>query len=242
MGISSGAAAFQLAYQLSPIVLTGGLASNIPGGALPALALSQAISFVGGLLVPGTDPISLNDYFAYFQPLPGSTLIDQEIGQYPFANQQVAANATIQQPLTISMLMICPASAGGGYASKPSIMQGMVQSFQQHNQSGGLYTVLTPAYSYTNCVMLSMTDVSGGQTHQVQWQYKLDFRLPLVTQQQAQQAYNSLMNTINNNLPTNGAQTGADMLVNAPGSGQAPTFVPSGAQTATGLPAGIGMQ
>ena len=72
-GISAGAASFKLSFVLSPLVLTGGLASNIPGGALPALALSQAISFTGGLLNPG-EPLGLDDYFAQFQPLPGSDI------------------------------------------------------------------------------------------------------------------------------------------------------------------------
>ena len=114
MSLSSGAAAFKLSFAISPIVMTGGIASNVPGGVLPVLSISDAISFVGGLLSPGDDVLDLDDYFAYFQPLPGGTLIDQTIGMYPFANQTVAANAVIQQPLAISMLMISPAGRGGG--------------------------------------------------------------------------------------------------------------------------------
>lgn len=243
MGLSSGAAAFRLQFAVSPIIMTGGIASGISGGALPVLQLSQAISFVGGLLSPGSATLNLDDYFAYFQPLPGGTLIDQQIGMYPFANQTVAANATIQQPLTISMLMICPVGNGSGYTTKPSIMQGMVQSFKQHNTSGGLYTILTPSFPYIDAVMLNMTDVSGGQTRQVQWQYKLDFLLPLVTLQQATGAYNSLMGQINGGLPTNGAQSGAGGFIGTTAGAVGPTFIPSsgqGALAVAGAGAGAG--
>ena len=238
MGVSSGLATFKLTFQLSPIVMTGGLASGIPGGALPFMAISQAVSFTGGLLNPGDTALSIEDYFANFQPLAGSTLIDQQIGMYPFANQTVAANAGIQQPLTISMLMTCPAGAGGGYASKQSLMQAIQSSFYNHNTSGGLYTILTPSFPYVDCVMMNMTDVSGGQTRQVQWQYKLDFLKPLVTLAAAGQAQNALMNQISNGLPTSGAQSGAANLVGSTSGGQAPVFFPSASQAATGIAGG----
>ena len=205
MSISSGGASFKLEFQISPIVMTGGIAANILGGALPVLSLSNAISFVGGLLTPGSDAIGLDDYFAYFQPLPGGTLIDQQIGMYPFANQAVAANAVIQQPLTISMLMVCPAGRGGGYASKSAMMQSLQASFYSHNTSGGLYTILTPSFPYVDCVMTAMTDVSSGQTKQVQNAYKLDFLKPLVTLAAAAGAQNALMSQISSGMPV-GAQ------------------------------------
>ncbi len=203
MAMSSGAVTFQLQYQVSPIVMTGGIASNLLGSMLPVLSLSNSISFIDGLLSPGSTAPSLDDYFAYFQPLPGGTLIDQQIGMYPFANQAVAANAVIQQPLTISMLMVCPVGAGGGYATKAALMQSLQSSFYQHNTSGGLYTILTPFFPYTDCVMTSMTDVSSGQTKQVQNAYKLDFLKPLVTLAAVSQAQNALMSQIGAGVPTN---------------------------------------
>ena len=121
---------------------------------------------------------------------------------YPFANQQVAANAVIQQPLTISMLMVCPAGRGGGYSSKSALMQSLQASFNNHNTSGGLYTILTPAFPYTDCVMTAMTDISSGATHQVQNSYKLDFLKPLVTLAAASGAQNALMSQISAGLPT----------------------------------------
>lgn len=201
-GISSGAVAFQLAYQISPIVMTGGIASALPGSMLPLLSLSNALSFAGGLLTPGSVAPSTSEYFAYFQPLPGGTLIDQQIGMYPFANQTVAANAVIQQPLVISMQMVCPAGGGGGYATKAALMQSLQSSFDQHNKSGGLYTILTPFFPYVDCVMTAMTDISRGDTKQVQNTYKLDFLKPLVSLAAAQGAQNALMSQISGGVPT----------------------------------------
>ena len=243
MSLSSGGTAFKLAFAISPIVMTGGIASAIPGGMLPVLALSNAISFVSGLLSPGDDPLGLDDYFAYFQPLPGGTLIDQDIGMYPFANQAVAANATIQQPLTISMLMICPAKGPGGYAAKLATMMSLQASFNQHNQSGGTYTVLTPAFAYTDLVMLAMTDTSSSETRQAQNAFKLDFRKPLVTLADAASAYNGLMGQISAGVPTDGSSSGPQSLVGSTAGGTAPTFVPSVGQGAAGITSGgIGAQ
>lgn len=241
MALSPGAAAFRLAFAISPIVLTGGIAQNIPGGVLPLLSISNAISFIGGLLSPGSDVLDLDDYFAYFQPLPGSTLIDQSIGMYPFANQTVAANAVIQQPLTISMLMVCPAGRGGGYATKLATMQSIVNTLKKHNTSGGTYTVLTPAFPYTDCVMANpgMTDVSSSQTKQVQNAYKLDFIQPLVTLAAAQAAQNALMSQISSGVATSGDQTGQPPLVGSTSGATAPTFVPSVGQGSSGITSGV---
>ena len=233
MGISAGAVAFKLAYQISPIIFSGGIASAIPGGLLPLLAISGAIKFVNGLLSPGSTVPDLDSYFAYFQPLAGGTLIDQQIGMYPFANQAVAANATIQQPLTISMLMICPAGAGGGYASRIAIMSSVQSAFDQHNKSGGTYSIVTPSFIYSNCVMTAMTDVSSTATKQVQNTYKLDFLKPLVSMQDASQAYNAEMGKIAANVPSDGTAPGANIpspVGPIPGTGpyQGPQYTGNG--------------
>lgn len=239
MGLSSGAAAFKLSFAISPIVMTGGIAANIPGGVLPVLSISDAISFVGGLLSPGDDVLDLDDYFAYFQPLPGGTLIDQTIGMYPFANQTVAANAVIQQPLAISMLMVCPAGRGGGYATKLATMQALVATFKQHNTSGGTYTILTPAYPYTDCVMLNIADVSSSATKQVQNAFKLDFLQPLVTLAAAQAAQNALMSQISSGVATDGSQSGGNTLLGSTSGATAPTVgIPASGQGAQGITSG----
>lgn len=199
MGISTGQVAFQLAFQASPIVLTGGVATNFPGGALPIMVLVNASAFALGLL-SGADP-SPNGYWANFQPLSGSTLIAQRFGKYPYANQAVAANAVIADPTNVSMLMLVPASAAGGYLTKLAIMTALVATLKQHNGSGGTYTIATPSYFYTNCLMASVRDVTAAQSKQVQVAYQFDFEIPLLTLQDAQAAQNSLMGKISGGLP-----------------------------------------
>lgn len=228
--ISSGGAAYFLQFQATPIILTGGVAGNIAGGALPLVNISNAISFPGGLLSPGIDLPDLDALFANFQPLPGSTLISQAIGEYPFANQAVAANAVIQQPLVISMLMTCPAGAGAGYSTKSTIMQSIQSTVDQHNKSGGLYTILTPSFPYTDCVMRGLTDVSGTQIKQVQWLYRWDFEKPLVTLQAAAQAYNAQMGQIANSMPGGTSGFGAQNLTGTTVGATAPTSIPSAGQ------------
>jgi hypothetical protein len=228
--ISPGGSSFLLQFQATPIVLTGGLASGIAGGILPLVSVSNAISFPGGLLSTGSSFPDLDELFANFQPLPGSTLIDQAIGEYPFANQTVAANAVIQLPLKISMLMTCPAGAGGGYLTKSAVMQSIQATVSQHNQSEGLYTILTPAFAYTNCVMKALTDVSGTQTKQVQWLYRWDFEQPLVSLQAAAQAFNAQMSQIANNLPGGLTGFGQQNLVGSTVGGTAPASIPSAGQ------------
>lgn len=243
MSLSAGAVAFKLSFAISPIIMTGGIASLIPGGALPLLSLSNALSFADGILSPGSDALGMDDYFAQFQPIPGGTLIEQQIGMYPFANQAVAANAVIQQPLTISMLMICPANNSGGYATKLATMMAIQSSLDQHNKSGGTYTIMTPSFAYTDCVMLSMTDVSSSQTKQVQNAYKLDFIKPLVTLADAQNSQNALMSKISDGLPTDGNLSGANSLVGSTVGGFSPSVVASGVNSASsGISANFGPQ
>src|ERR1017187_8109278 len=158
MGISPGLAAFKLSFQLAPIILTGGIASAIPGGMLPLLAITEALNFTEGLPSGGNNLDDLDGFFATFHPLPGATLIDQQIGQYPFANQAVAANPVIAQPLSISMRMICPARDEAGYAIKLATMLALQSTLKQHNSQGGTYTVATPSFFFTDTVMTAMRD------------------------------------------------------------------------------------
>jgi hypothetical protein len=214
---------FTLTFSASPIILTGGLASFIPGGLLPIIALTDAVSFVGGIF-SGSDVLDSDNFFAKFTPLPGSTLIEQQVATYPFANRNVAANATIQQPLNLSMLMICPAGPSGGYLTKLATMVALQASLDQHNKLGGLYTVMTPAGFYTDLILTSVSDVSNAATHQAQNAYKFDFTKPLISLASAQQAENALMNTITNGGLTDGAQSGLSMLAGSSSAAQAPAL------------------
>lgn len=185
---------YDLAFQRSPIILVGGIASNTLGGMLPIVALGgQALGAVQGALTNG---ISTDDFFATYVPIPGSTLINQQIATYPFANQAVAANSTIQQPLTISLRMIAPVKDTAGYLTKLAIWTSLQNSLVAHNAAGGLYHIATPWYIYTNCILQSITDTTGGEGRQQQIMAQWDFVQPLVTQMQANSAYNSLMSKL----------------------------------------------
>lgn len=234
MSGSFGEIVFKTAFQLSPIVLTGGLAESMPGGLLPIIALTEGIAFVAGLLAGGAD-VGLDSFFANFQPVAGATVIDNQIGSYPFANQSVAANAIIAQPPVLSMLMICPARGPLGYLVKLATMATLVESLRQHNSKGGTYTVLTPSTFRPNGVMLNMRDVSGGESKQVEAVWQFDFVFPLLTLNQAQQAQNGLMSKLSSGTQVQGEPgwSGLGQTVGDPNSVAGPGILPS----ATGLSA-----
>lgn len=194
---------FQLAYQTSPIILTGGLAQSI-GGYLPIVCLTEGVSLLTGAIA-GEFPTSLDDFFAQFTVIPSGKLITQQIGHYPFANQSVAANAVITEPLTVSVRMDCPAKGAGEYVAKLAVLTALQAALSSHNASGGLYTIMTPSFIYTNCIMTALTDVSGAGSAQVQYQWQFDFEQPLVTLQAAQQAYSALLNKIAGGTQIDGA-------------------------------------
>ena len=181
---NAGLSQYELSYQISPIMLFGGEISDTQGGGIPITDLT------------GGTPDTVDQAFAIYLPLPGSTLISQSVAMYPFANQAVAANATIQQPLTLSMVMIAPTNQPGGYSSKLPIFTSLQSALSQHNSSGGYYSVATPAFIYDNLLMTAMTDITGEDYRQKQIQWQLDFIQPLLTQQDAQAAKNALMQKI----------------------------------------------
>jgi hypothetical protein len=224
MSAPPGLYAYKMAFELCPVILTGGIASPI-GGYLPIIAITETISFVNGILSGGTSP-SPDDFFANFQPLSGSTLIELQVAEYPFANQAVAANAIITQPLSISLLMVCPARGPGGYFTKLATMSALVSALTAHNAQGGTYTVATPSYIYTNCLLLKVTDVSTGDTLQRQSKYQWDFRQPLLTLQQAQQAQNSLMSQLSAQTPINGTPSWSGLPTSLSGVGSPLNIAP----------------
>lgn len=183
---------YDLAFQISPIILKGGIASNVQGGLLPITSLTGRAD-------------QPSKVFARYVPLPGSTLISQSVGMYPFANQAIAANATIQQPLTISLAMIAPVNQPGGYLSKLQAFSALQAALAKHNAAGGTYIVATPAFVYMDVLLTAMTDISPEieeeGSKQLQIQYQLDFIQPIVTQAEAAAAQSALMQKI-----TNGSQ------------------------------------
>lgn len=244
---SPGQVSYQLSFQLSPIILTGGIANFIPGGMLPIISITQAFDFLDGLLGGGSDLLDFNQFFANFKPMPGGKLISQQIGKYPFANQATAANAVIRQALPIPVQMYCPAQGDSGYALKTATMIALTTALEQHNAAGGSYTIATPSKFYTGCVMLDVTDVTGGQGAQVQTTYQIDFEQPLLTLQSAQAAQNSLMQKISSGLPVDGSSwSGLSPTIGNPaslgGTGTIPAISggPAGSLSATPLASGFG--
>lgn len=198
----------QLSFQVCPIILTGGIAGQIPGGMIPVISLFYGQTSGGSTLGLPFDIGDLDDAFGAFNILPGGTLVSQSIGKYPFANQYVAANAVIEEPLTLSVIMDAPMRGANAWAIKNSVFTALKATLDAHNSLGGLYTVATPAYLYQNLIMTSLTDNSRGNTTLPQNAWRFDFEKPLVALADLQGAQNQLMGKISLGLATDGNQTG----------------------------------
>lgn len=235
-----GGAAWQLAFQSAPIVLSGGLAELVPGGYLPLIAITEGLGIAGGLLGANGLPSSQNQFFAQFEPLPGTTLIANQLGQYPFANQAVAANAIIQSPLTVSMLMKAPVNTAGGYWNKIAQFTAIKATLDKHSALGGVYLVITPSYAFQNAILLGLTDVTDGEGRQKQIEWQWDFQVPLITQSEAATALNSLLSRLNGGAQvTTASWSGVASSIGFPLQSAAAAF--SGLQTAaTGITSYIG--
>lgn len=223
---------FALSYVKSPIILTGGIASNVPGGLLPIVSITQAKNYDRGIL-SGSDGLNLDDYLFDFFPMAGATLAENEIATYPFANQTVAANSIISNPLKISLMMLSPARGEGGWSRKLSVFQSLKTALQEHGASGGTYTVATPSYPYVNCILTSLRDISDGDPKQAQSRWQWDFVQPLLTLEAAQQAQNALMAKLSNGTQIKQdaqghiSYSGQGPAVGNPASGLGPSVVPA---------------
>jgi hypothetical protein len=223
---------FSQSFELAPIVLVGGVAAGMSGGIAPVTSfLGQGGS--GGLLSStSTGPAgSTPPPWARFQLIAGGTLIDNQIAHWPLANQAVAANAVITQPLRISLLMISPAHDSVSYTAKQAIMTALQSTLYQHTGQGGWYNVATPSYIYQGCLLTQLRDVSqtppGGQ---VQWGWQWDFEQPLITAAAAQGAQNTAMSKISSQTPAGGdppTSGPAGAAVGKPSSGVGPTLIPA---------------
>ena len=189
---TTGQTVFQAAFEVSPIILQDGLA-QFSGGYLPLVAITEIIDFPG---------LSSKQFFAHFKPLAGSSLDEWQVAEYPFVNLQMAANAQIQMPLKLSMLQVSPAQTGGGYLFKQAIFTALKIALENHIQLGGTFTILTPAYTYTNCLLTSLRDVTSPSDKQVQTMFQWDFVQPLITESGAAQIVGSLMQKLGDGLPT----------------------------------------
>jgi hypothetical protein len=219
---------FQLGFECSPIIFTGGIAADY-GGYLPVIALTEGANRLG-TLIAGASPFNLDNFLAHFQPMPGGRLANFSIGQYPFANQSVAANAIISEPLNISLRMIIPANKPGAYKTRFVTMMMLQAAVQKHANLGGTYTVVTPAHLYTDCILTNLVDVSsGGAAQNIQDAWQWDFIQPLVTLAAAQAAMSTLMQKLNDGTPTSGTWNATAS------SGAVPSTVPSALPTGMGV-------
>ena len=193
---SAARSVYDLSFQVSPIIFHNGIAKGMEGNLLPVIGLTGQLSALAQGIATGLingSGISLDAFYARYLVIPGGTVINQAIGTYPFANQSVAANAIITNPLNVSLMMIAPVRDIGGYLTKLAIFTALRTSFETHNQLGGTYHIATPSFIYTDCIMSSMTDITSGDTKQKQVQWQLDFVKPLVTMDDANAAFSKQM-------------------------------------------------
>ena len=176
--------AFTLAYSWSPIIFTGGLFRDISSLGVPIIAITQALSaartLAGGIL-NGGNIRDFNQPLFTWRSLPGSTLWESEVSEFPFYTNQIAANAQIQRPLRVSMLGHCPATGENPFTIKVATFIALQKVIENHISLGGTFSVLTPSYFYTNCLLTNFVDVSSGETNQPQVSWQMDFIQPLLT-------------------------------------------------------------
>lgn len=197
---NAAASAFKLAYELSPIYLVNGIAENIPGSTLPIVAITEGLSFVNGILKGSVNEPNA----AHFMPVPGTTLINQEVAEINFFDQVTAANATITRNKTVSMQMVRPVSTtDGGYATKGLSYVALRAALERHNEMGGWYNVLTPACLYTGCLLQRLIDVTpfSEENKQVQFTWRFEFTQPALTQASVTDSLNGLFGKIRRGIP-----------------------------------------
>lgn len=194
--------AFKLAYEISPIMLVGGIAKKVPDGMLPIAVFTEGLSLAAGLLTSGLSGVG---FTTHFNVMAGSTLIVQDVAEYPFYDMATAANAVVSRPNRISMQMIRPANTvNAQYPLKILTFTALKMALDYHNANGGSYTILTPAYIYTGCVMNSMIDMSGfsDSNKQVQHTWQLEFSQPLLQQNALEQIMGTMMDKFNSAMPS----------------------------------------
>ncbi|ELE4929232.1 hypothetical protein RC169_002779 [Salmonella enterica] len=189
---------YKLGFEISPVILCDGVAQSIPGGMLPIVALTQSASYVSGLMGGAIELTDLDKYFCHWRAAPGGTMVDYDIGRYPFANQAVAANALLSQPLRIPMQMDAPVNENTGAMTKLVTLSSLQAVLQAHASLGGTFIVATPGIIYSNCILRTVRDVTGANDALPQRQWLWDFEQPLLSETGAEQAINSYLGKIDN--------------------------------------------
>lgn len=206
---------YTLAFQVSPIIFSGGLFASTPGMLMPIVGVLGGLAgFAQGAASSGS--LSISDFPWQFVPLAGATPINNTAATYSFANQRVAGNAIVKQPNVLSLRMIMPVKDTGGFITKLPIFTSMLSTIEQHIDAGGTFTVAMPSYISTDCLLLRITDITAGtMQQQIEWQW--DFERPLISLQSAQTAMNGLMSKISGGQQiTSSAWSGGQAAAGSP--------------------------
>lgn len=170
---------------------------------MPIAVLTEGLSITNGLLHGEIRTRSM----AAFTPMAGTTLVQQDLCNLNFYNQVTAVNATVRKPNRVVMQMIRPASTeDGGYTTKGMTFTALKMALDMHNQYGGCYTVLTPSFIYTRCLMRSFIDTSGfsEQNKQVQHTWQIEFEQPLSSVEQTVKTLASVLDKFDKGMPSDG--------------------------------------
>jgi hypothetical protein len=192
--------AYKVRYQIAPIVLIAGIAQNIPGGMMSILGLSNpnllplglqgqanllsalniANANVAGTAGNATNFTNFDDAFGAFTVMPGGTLCANTVPKYPLADMTLAANAIVRDPITVSLIWDTPMRGINAWDVKLATMQALKATLDLHNNMGGRYGVMTPAFYYDNLILTSLTDNSRGGSPLPQNAWRFDFERPMV--------------------------------------------------------------
>ncbi len=237
---------FQLSYEISPIILVGGIAGT---GMLPLVSILSSQNYEAGVTSSSSAQTN-EDYFGHFRVLPGHTLMDNDVAMYPLANQSVAANAVITNPLRLAVEMLIPANDQVTLSQKLSIVTNLKSKLDDHTAQGGWYNVATPSYIYQGCLLTSLTEASDdeeGTQPQVRWVW--NFLQPLITLAAAQAAQNQAMAKISNQTQNSGDPPGSATVstgISQPSSNIVQNVVPaasgpggSNVAPTSGIPGGV---
>lgn len=211
----------KLGYEVSPILLTGGVAEKL-GGTVPILLYTEAVAAVNGLIAGGLSGglniPDLDNMWCTWNQLSGSTLVDNDVATYPFANQTLAANAVVNKPLTVSMQMRCPPNGAGAMVTKLATLQALSAVLNKHITMGGEFVVITPGQIYTNMLLTRMADTSPSPESTPSSQFQLDFIRPLTKIDEAVQKQGTLMKKLSGGMPGIGGwgSTGGGNLLEGP--------------------------
>ena len=129
-------------------------------------------------------------------------MVDYDIAKYPFANQTVAANALLAQPLRVSLMMDAPVNENTGAMTKLVTLSALQAVLQAHANLGGTYIVATPSIIYNNCILKTVKDNSSGNDPLPQRSWLWDFEQPLITTDDADRAVTNFLKRIDAGDPT----------------------------------------